>query len=250
MRAQHVLLSLALSSTAFGQAFAPAFDVASVKPSQHQAGPDYNNQLTYSTAAFTARNATLQRLLAEAYHLQLKQVTGPSWIGEKEYDIEAQPASAATPEEMALMLRDLLATRFDVKQHNETHETRVYALIAGKSGLKLQPNETGAASASGFHFHGDLRQLADLLTVQLSIPAATNRSEPVRASSSPIPVIDRTGLAGTFDFTVDIRPELGTDMFALWQRALQDQLGLKIISRKEALTILVVKDALQNPTPN
>ena len=57
-------------------------------------------------------------------------------------------------------------------------------------------------------------------------------------------------MPGIFDFTVDMRPELGTDMFAAWQRALQDQLGLKIESRKGNVTVLVVDQAAKIPTAN
>ena len=253
MHATRLLIALALSSsTAFSQASAPAFDVASVKPSQHQVGPDYNNQLTYTSTGFTARNTTLQRLLADAYHLQLNQVSGPSWIDRNEYDIDAKTADPATPEQMAAMLQTLVAVRFNVKQHTETRDMRVYELVTDKAGPKIHPIDSGQtpATAGGFHFHGDLRQFADLLALQLSIPASDNPAEPVRASTSPIPVVDKTGLAGTFDFTVDIRPELGTDMFATWQRALQDQLGLKIEGRKQGLQVMVVDDASKTPTEN
>jgi uncharacterized protein (TIGR03435 family) len=70
------------------------------------------------------------------------------------------------------------------------------------------------------------------------------------ASKSQIPVVDKTGMSGIFDFSVDMHPELGTDMFAAWQRALQDQLGLKIESRNENLMVLVVDQAAKIPTAN
>jgi uncharacterized protein (TIGR03435 family) len=57
-------------------------------------------------------------------------------------------------------------------------------------------------------------------------------------------------MPGIFDFSVDIHPELGTDNFAAWQRALHDQLGLKIESRKEDATVLVVDQARKIPTEN
>jgi uncharacterized protein (TIGR03435 family) len=253
MNATRLLIALALStSAAFSQAAPPAFDVASVKPSQHQVGPDYNNQLTWSPAGLTARNATLQRLVAEAWHLQLKQVSGPPWIDRNEYDIEAKAAGPATSQQMAAMLQSLLATRFNLKQHTETRDMRVYELVTDKSGPKIHPIDSKhpPETPNGFHFQGDLRQFADLLAIQLSIPAPINPAEPARASTSPIPVIDKTGLAGIFDFSVDIRPELGTDMFATWQRALQDQLGLKIEGRKEGLPIMVVDEADKIPTAN
>src|ERR1700734_1078543 len=91
MRALPLFICLALPGLAsFAQtsSTAPAFDVASVKPVQHPVGPDYNNQLTYSPNGFTARNVTVKRLVAEAYGLQLSQVSGPGWIDQTEYDTE------------------------------------------------------------------------------------------------------------------------------------------------------------------
>jgi uncharacterized protein (TIGR03435 family) len=256
MRALPLLISLALSSSvvAFGQATTatPAFDVASVRPSRRSVGPDYNNQLTYTPTGITARNVTLKRLVAEAYHLQLNQVLGPGWLDQSEYDIDARAAGVGTREQMALMLRSLVAERFKLTRHTEMREMRVYELVVGKSGSKIRPFNDGetVTTQAGFHFHGDLRQFADLLAVQLSIPAADNPAEPARASASQIPVLDKTGLPGIFDFSVDIHPELGTDMFTLWQRALEDQLGLRIESRKGNVAVSVVDEAERIPAEN
>jgi uncharacterized protein (TIGR03435 family) len=255
MRTQLLFIFLALpSSVAIGQASsaAPSFDVSSVKPSGHEVGPDYNNQLTYSPNGITARNVTLKRLVAEAYQLQLNQVLGPGWLGQNEYDVDARTAEAVTREQMALMLRSLLAERFHLKTHSETREMHVYELAIGKSGPKIHAIKDGetAGVQAGLHFRGDLRQFADLLAVQLSIPAPDNPGEPVRASQSTIPVLDKTELPGIFDFSVDMHPELGTDMFASWQRALQDQLGLSIEGRKGNVAVVVVDEATKIPTAN
>jgi uncharacterized protein (TIGR03435 family) len=255
MRALSSLISFALSSSlAVGQASAtaPAFDVASVKPSHHLVGPDYNNQLSYSPTGITARNVTLRRLVAEAYQLQLNQVLGPSWLDNNEYDIDARSTVVGTREEHALMLRSLVAQRFKLKEHSEMREMRVYELVIGKSGPKIRPIGDGESptAGAGSHFHGDLRHFADLLAVQLSIPASDNPAEPARASTSPVPVLDKTGLPGIFDFSVDTHPELGTDMFTSWQRALENQLGLRIVSRKGSVAVLIVDEAASIPTEN
>jgi uncharacterized protein (TIGR03435 family) len=255
MLALSFLVCLALSgSFAAGEASPtkPVFDVASVKPSQHVVGPDHNNQLTYSPTGIRGRNVTLQRLIAEAYQLQLNQVLGPSWLDKNEYDIDARSAGVGTREEHALMLQSLVDERFKLQEHREMREMRVYELVTSKSGSKIRPisdGETPSAEA-GFHFHGDLRQFADLLAVQLSIPASDNPAEPARASTTPISVLDKTGLPGIFDFSVDLHPELGTDMFASWQRVLGDQLGLRIESRKENVAVFVVDEAAKIPTEN
>ncbi len=255
MRGRWLTISLTLLGTvAHGQAATkvPTFDVASVRPSQHQVGPDYNNQIAYSPTGITARNVTLQRLIAEAYHLQLSQISGPVWLDRNEYDVEARTTAASTREQMAPMIQGLLAERFELKKHSQSREMRVYELAIGKSGPRIHPIDAGETPAShaGFYFRGDLRQFANLLAVQLSIPALSNPSEPAKASGPPIPVLDQTGLSGIYDFSVDIRPELGTDMFTMWQRALQDQLGLRLENRKGAVEVLVVDAASRTPTEN
>ena len=248
-----VLAQLSIIPLVRAQAAQPAFEVASVRPSQHEVGPDYNNQITYLPDRFTGRNVTLKRLIAEAWHCQINQVVGPPWIEHNEYDVEARVTEGATHEQIALMLRSLLFDRFHLKQHSETREMRVYDLTVSKGGLKIQPVKPGdapAAAGSGFHFHGDMRQFADLLAIQFSIPAANDPSVPVMAGGTLIPVLDETGLQGIYDFSVDGRPELGTDAFTGWKRVLEERLGLKIESRKGDVPVVVVDDAAKVPTEN
>lgn len=247
---------LSAASLALPQPAQPAFEVASVRPSAQTVGPDYNNQVNWTADRFTAKNATLKRLIADAWNLQLNQVIGPLWLDRNEYDIEARPAAGATREQRESMLQSLLAHRFALKQHRETRVMRVYELTVAKNGFKIKPVEIMPAAggetrpAAGFHFHGEMRQFADLLAVQFSIPAAERPDMPVRAGGPVIPVIDKTGLQGDYDFSVDIHPEIGTDSFAAWQRALNDQLGLKIESSKGEVEVIVVDDAAKIPTAN
>jgi uncharacterized protein (TIGR03435 family) len=246
------ILPLLLSAVLHAQSPQPAFEAASVRPSQHEVGPDYNNQILYTHDGFNAKNATLRRLVAEAWHCQINQVTGPPWLDRNEYDIAARTPAGATAQQMHLMLRTLLTDRFGLKQHSEEKTMRVYALEAGKDGPKIQPvhDDAPPSSAAGFHFHGDMRQLADLLALQFSMPAAEDPTTPVRAGGPAIPVLDKTALQGTYDFTADIRPEPGTSAFTAWKRVLEDQLGLKIESRMDRVPIIAVDDALKTPTPN
>ena len=230
----------------------PAFDVASVRPSQHEVGPDYNNQITHAPGGFTGHNVTLKRLIAEAWRCQINQVNGPAWLDHNEYDIEAREAAGATREQIGLMLRSLLSERFHLKEHSETREMRVYDLTVAPGGPKIQPVQAGSAAKGGpgFHFRGNMREFADLLAVQFSMPAMDRPDQPVRAGGTLIPVLDHTGLEGTYDINVAMQPELGTDSFTAWKRTLQEQLGLKIDSRKAPVAIVVVDDAAKTPTAN
>jgi uncharacterized protein (TIGR03435 family) len=62
--------------------------------------------------------------------------------------------------------------------------------------------------------------------------------------------LDRTELPGVYDLTVDVKPELGTDSFTLWQRALREQLGFRIESRRGPVEVVVVDDAAKVPSAN
>jgi uncharacterized protein (TIGR03435 family) len=249
-----LILLAFLSSAAFGQTASQttSFDVASVKASQRLVGPDYNNQLAFSEGGMRARSVTLTRLVAEAYRLQLNQVIGPSWLDQNEYDIEAQAGRAVAKEQLVLMLRSLLADRFDLKQHGETRNMRAYELVTDKAGPKIQPTKAGEEprTGTGLHFRGDMRQLADLIAIQLNIPAPTDPTRPAMAGGPPAPVLDKTGLSGIYDFDVNVRPELGADGFTIWQRVLQDQLGLKLENRRGDVPVVVVDNAARIPTGN
>ena len=72
----------------------------------------------------------------------------------------------------------------------------------------------------------------------------------MKAGGPAIPVLDKTGLQGIYDFSVDLPPELGTDVFTAWKRALEDQLGLKIESRMDHVAVVVVDDATAMPAAN
>jgi uncharacterized protein (TIGR03435 family) len=248
------ILLVFLSAVAFAQSQPPAssFEAASVRPSGHEVGPDYNNQITYSPAGFSGKNLTLRRLVAEAWHCQMKQVAGPLWLDHNEYDIAARAFEGATREQMQPMLRALLVDRFGLKQHSENKMMRVYELEVGKDGPKIKPVQDAGAPSSGpgFRFRGDMRQFADLLAVQFSMPAPQDPGVPVKAGGPAIPVLDKTGLQGIYDFTLDQRPELGTDIFTAWKRALEDQLGLKIESRMDHVAVVEVDDATKIPTAN
>jgi uncharacterized protein (TIGR03435 family) len=235
--------------------YAQSFDVASVKTSAKPVGPDYNNQITIGPSTFTGKNVTLKRLIVEAYGVTPPQVfAGPKWLDEAEYDVEAKADRPVPAEQLRRMLQPLLAARFHLASHRETRELKTYELVVDSSGPKIHPVKEGEgmpAPIGSRHFHGELPQLANLIAVQLSIPAATDDpSRPSMASGSPVPVFDKTGLAGTYDFDVEMKLEPGIPTFNLWQRVLQEQLGLKLESRKGPVEGIVVDSAERVPVAN
>jgi uncharacterized protein (TIGR03435 family) len=233
---------------------AQSFDVVSVKASLNPVGPDYNNRIAIGPSTFSGKNVTLKRLLSEAYGMEPSRISGgPKWLAEAEYDVEGKTEGAVSPEEMRKMLQTLLAERFHAEVHRETRELRTYELTVDKGGIKIRPASDGEPAAprpGAFHFHGDLQQLADLISVQLTIPAAMDDpSRPSMASGPPIPVFNRTGLTGAYDLDVDLKLAAGIPAFNLWQAALTE-FGLKLESRKGGVEVLVVDRADRVPVAN
>lgn len=214
----------------------PVFDVASLRPSAQTVGPDYNNRIAFEPNGIRARNVTLRRLIAEGYGLQMNQVVGPVWLDRNEYDLETRSTGPVS----ARMLEPLLAERFGLKVHRETRQMRVFELTVDQGGPKMKPLETGMTA----------QRFADYLAVQLTIAMPDDPTRPGRATEAPAPVLDKTGLTGTWDFKANIRPEAGSDSFVIWQEILKDQFGLKLVSRRGAVPVLVVDSAERVPTGN
>lgn len=234
---------------AFGQPAAPpAFEIASVKASRSIVGHD--GDITTDPARFSARNATLKRLIFEAYRVPYSQITGgPPWLDSNEYDIDARPASPVSPAQLRLMLRRLLTERFKLAVRSESREGRVYALVVGKEGPRLRGSGNGEGSGK-WRFHGDLSQFANLLAVQLTIPFLDDPTTPSHARGAPVPVVDKTGIEGVYDISLDLKPDAGADPFTVWQRALQEQLGLRLESQRAPVEFLIIDHANKVPTEN
>jgi uncharacterized protein (TIGR03435 family) len=179
---------------------------------------------------------------------------GPKWLDETEYDVEAKADRAVSKEELRKMLQPLLAARFRLAIHRETRELKAYELAIDKGGPKIQPARDGEgtpAPPGSRHFHGDLQQLANLISIQLTIPPAPDDpTQPSRASGPPVPVFDKTGLTGTYDVAFDMKAEPGIPSFNRWQSALQEYFGLKLESRKTPVEGIVVDSAERVPAAN
>lgn len=225
----------------------PAFEAASVKPSRRRLGRDAGSRVEMGAGAVTARNVTLKQLISSAYRVQPELIVGgPRWLDESEYDIEAKASGPSSAEAIRGMLRALLVERFGLKAHRESRQMRVYALVQDKGGAKIRPLENDAAPGAA-DFRGDLRQFASFISLRLTIPPAFDPAQPSIAGGPQVPVLDETGMEGVFEFNLDLKPELGADSFTLWQRALREQLGLRLESRMEQVETLVVDRAAKIP---
>ena len=245
------LLVLIYSATALhgasqvqGQATAaPAFEVASIKPSN----PDAANPLSAiplilpsGAGRLTATNAPLRNLVLSAYELKdFELFGGPSWATSRRWDINAKAEkSEATPKEMMAMLQTLLAVRFKLKAHMETRDVPVGVLVVarsdGKLGSKLTVStatcpsqEEIQAKAKEALSGGDPSALQALLSGgECSISPVINggniaaglgmklRGQPISTLVSMLTqmtgkkIQDKTGLTGRYDFELTFDPEV------------------------------------------
>jgi uncharacterized protein (TIGR03435 family) len=227
-------------------AAAPRFEVASVRHVEAQGGPgDIPRNMDGSPGHFAMRNVPLRYCLEWAYDLKDYQIAGPEWIkGEERYDIVAT-APGASEEQMKVMLQALLMERFQMKLHRETRTMPVYALVPGKGPAKVKPPSPGAPNLSGGQT-GVTFQNQPLSRLTLMLSRRMDR-----------PVLDMTGLAGAYDFTLDVsglntfNPGAIDDLsnpsiFA----AVETDLGLKLDSRKAPIKVLIIDSANKIPIDN
>jgi uncharacterized protein (TIGR03435 family) len=154
-------------------------------------------------------------------------------------------APGTTPGEAPKMMQSLLAERFHLALHREKRELAYYALVVAKGGPKMpEANDAPAGVPAGVQ--GQLRIVSNRMPMSAVV---TLLSRYMRAF-----VVDQTGLAGDFAvkilWTPDDRPVPEDQRGASVFQALEEQLGLKLVSRKGPMEVLVVDRADQNPTEN
>ncbi len=228
----------------------PAFDAASIRPSTH-AGNELNetndgrDQIRVSPGLLTIRGASLRICIQWAYGMPPFQIQGPDWLKDVGFDIVAKSAGPVDEDHMRLMMRTLLAQRFGLKTHSEQKEMQVYELTLAKGGPKFHESTTeGPPLFSG----NNGRLVAERVTMQ---DLAEKISEPLGR-----PVIDATGLKGRYDIHIDATAYMTSsgsqsmDVTALLFNALQQQLGVKLESRKDTPEILVIDSIEKTPTEN
>jgi uncharacterized protein (TIGR03435 family) len=231
----------------------PAFEVASVKGTP-PVSRDSIGLFTYAGGRIRATKYTLKQLIHDAYNVEDYRIFGgPRWADEDRFDVEAKPpassesskwvpASFKTPPnpEMRQMLQTLLADRFQLKMHTETKKEPVYALVTSKGGPKLKPpKSTTVQPFVSFRPHGLSGQNAtvDQLVERL-------------ASILKRPVLNHTAMEGHFDFLIDYPPDdAGTDHTVLLLGAIQDQVGLKLVTQPGSVEVLVI-DHAEKPSAN
>jgi len=256
----------------------PQFEVASIKPSPP--APAIGRVRTGSNGGpgtkdpilFTCERCSLLGLIRQAFDIQDYQISGPDWIGSARFNISAKVAEGATRAEFRLMLRNLLVDRLKLEFHQESKEMQAYELMVAKNGPKLKessgpldPDERPGRivgerklDPEGFPILPPGRVPMEMV-MSGGYATARHAGETMKefaldlATEVGRPVSDATGLMATYDFTIRWLGESappsgnsGPDIF----RALQEQLGLKLESKKVMADILIVDHIEKTPTGN
>jgi uncharacterized protein (TIGR03435 family) len=301
------------------------FEVASVKPAPPYHGEatfPRGGPGTSDPGQVTYERTWLPNLAADAYQVRLDQVSAPAWMKSEAYSIVAKIPPNTTKDQFHLMLQNLLAERFHLRLHHETKTLPVYILSVAPGGPRLKPastdpNVAAAAPATPTceaseknHFpelgpgrteahrwcefvdredsmaYYTYRQTMAEFAPGLGILVSMSNGDGIIGGGPPVPfVVDETGLAGRFEFTLefagsivpsspavvramiasgDIRPvdpsqpqpspeEIadgargrGPNIFT----ALEKQLGLKLEKGKRPVDFLVIDHADKVPTEN
>jgi bla regulator protein BlaR1 len=187
---------------------------------------------------------------------ELRVVGGPEWIDNDadRYEMQGKidDATFAAMQTMPvaernrqvnLMEQALLADRFALKVHFEKRQLPVYALVVAKGGPKLReakPDEVARLTGTG---NGQ----NNVLDAQALTLAQLVRSPLLRPGGRM--VVDQTGLTGRYDFTLKSSSgdadATGPSLFT----AMEEQLGLKLVSTKAPVEVIVV-DHVERPGEN
>jgi uncharacterized protein (TIGR03435 family) len=220
-----------------------AFEVAVIHPSQAEPGAGSSLDL-FDGGRIKITNEPAKLLLRIAFELQNSQIAGgPAWLDNDRYDIEAKTGRREKiPQgQMAPLMRSLLADRFGLKSHRETRELPVYALVAVTPKLKpKKEGEVAGMSTSG----GTQRTKATATATSMDLLASYIGNRLGRI------VVDRTGLTGSYDFTLEWAPDQAADStLPSLTTALKEQLGLTLQAQKSPVEVLVI-DSIQRPSEN
>lgn len=224
-----------------------SFDVASVKPNKSGTRA-VSNKFEPQRLSYT--NASLRTLIEHAYRLRSYQLQGlPVWASSDIWDIDARSESPSTMRQKMELLQALLADRFQLKFHRETKELPQYKLVIAKNGPKLKlakdsgPDATRIGRGLIENHHMNLAELPDWLKGELGRP-----------------VVDATGLTGSFDIKLEWLPDEGQPNSegivpspdspgATIFSAIQEQLGLKLEAHKGPVEVLII-DRVEKPSAN
>jgi uncharacterized protein (TIGR03435 family) len=243
----------------------PVFDVVTVKPTPP--GRTGKN-IGFDGHHFLFRGANLDDMIALGYGMHTKQIVGaPDWAGKDLFDVEGTPDVPGMPnqKQMASLLQNLLADRFQLKFHIEKRELSVYVVTVAPGGPKLTETTAAVNDPSGMGFGGPGGSQG-VTAVGRNLTMA-DFAMWFQSGVTDRPVVDQTGIKGRYDIRLKWTPD--ESQFAQFggsgfhtppasdaadappnlYTAIQEQLGLKIEATKAPDDVMVI-DSVEKPGAN
>jgi uncharacterized protein (TIGR03435 family) len=247
------------------------FEVASIKPND---SGDPRLMVQMAPGRLTLTNSTAKWLIQTAFQVQAYQIQGgPSWLTSNRFDINAKVEGDPTPERISSMIRSLLADRFRLVSYTEKRELPVYELVVAaesrKLGAKLRQSMVDCTPGRGNPASARPQRPDERIACGIRMGpgslslggAAISQLANFLAPFVNRVIVDKTGLRGNFDvdlnWAVDqqaLRPP-DADSSASDANtpslftALQEQLGLRLDSRKGLVDVVVVEN-IEQPSPD
>jgi uncharacterized protein (TIGR03435 family) len=248
-----VLLACSLAYSAFAQK--PAFSSLEIRTSAPNTMPQM--RVRFGDGRYELRNATAVDLIRTAWGVEADGITGgPDWLDVNRYDLIGIAPATATPETLKPLLQGALKDRFQLSVRNGSKDNPAYAITVEKK-PQLKPSE--GTEPSGCKFQpvptvprGVALPQMTLVCSNVTISAFAQILSGVPEASGYVfdyPLIDRTGLAGAWNFSVTWSPRRAynwspapSEVVTLFD-AFEKQLGLKLQLIKVATAVLVVEKA-------
>jgi len=235
----------------------PKFETADIRGSAPDTIPEMRS--TLSRGRYEIRNATMVDLIRTAWSVNAGNVAGgPEWIDQSRFDVVATAPAGSTPAMQKIMLQGLLKDRFQLAIHGGSKELPAYAITVGK---KLQLKEADGSGGSGCveqHAPSPSGAPQPPVTVacrNMTLAAFAAALPGIREASGYLlndPVLDRTGLRGTWNFSLTWSPRnvflaapVAGDFISMFD-AFDKQLGLKLSLVRVPTPVMVV-DKVKEP---
>lgn len=247
-----VFLAASIPMSSQTQVREPSFEVASIKPVE--SGPKSGRYIVMQGPhRFVEKDYTLKLLIAAAYNLNPKAVTGgPMWMESVHYDILALTPGERQPnhDEQMAMLRTLLSDRFKLSFHREPREFPIYVLEVAKGGSRLKPS-TAAPTDQPYLIS---TVYSDKIVMPAKNASMADFVSVLQRAVLDRPVVDKTGLAGRYDFDLEWAPDESQFNGEVpsassdtpeppFFTAIQQQLGLRLEATRGPVDAIIVDHA-------
>jgi uncharacterized protein (TIGR03435 family) len=232
----------------------PRFDVVDIHPSPYSFFSTYFRISLQGTDRYLLRQATLLDMISAAYSIDQAHVLGgPTWLDFDRYEVTAKQPPATPADTSRLMLRTLLADRFNLVVHNDTRPMPAQILTVGKGTPKIKPAaDTTVPSVCQFHPPAtppdpNSPPASYTYSCRNMTMEQYARAMP-RFGPGAMAVVDQTGLKGPWDFDISYTLLPSRNGFDLANDL--DKLGLKLATGETPQPVVVVDSVNEKPTPN